>query len=136
MYSFGLALLWLGGGLFGLYVGWKRSAHWIECAALAEIEADERTENTDVDFEVRMNAVLQCFILRGFEVELDEDETLLTYRPNLLTIGFQRRSKSAFTLTWNICLYIVLMPFGSVAYSVGLGCMDNQAKRIEFMIKE
>jgi hypothetical protein len=136
MYGVGLALLWLGAFVWGVYVGWKRLADWIERAALAEIDADDRTANTDVDFDVRVNTVVQCFVLKEFEVELDEDETPLTERTAPLIIGFQRRSKSAFTLTWNICLYIVLMPFGSVAYSVGLGCMDNQAKRIEFMVEE
>lgn len=136
MYGVGLALLWLGAFVWGVYVGWKRLADWIERAALAEIDADDRTANTDVDFVVRVNTVVQCFVLKEFEVELDEDETPLTERTAPLIIGFQRRSKSAFTLTWNICLYIVLMPFGSVAYSVGLGCMDNQAKRIEFMVEE
>jgi hypothetical protein len=136
MYGVGLAALWLGGFVCGICVGWKRSAYWVERAALAEIEADDRTENTGIDFDVRVNTVIQCFTLKGFEVEHDEDETLLTNRSTPLTIGFQRRSKSALTLTWNICLYIVLMPFGSVAYSVGLGCMDNQAKLIEFMIEE
>ena len=138
MYGVGLALLWLGAFAWGGYVGWKRSADWIERAALAEIDADDRTANTDVDFDVRVNTVVQCFVLKGFEVEPDDDddEVPLSERPAPLTIGFQRRSKSAFTLTWNICLYIVLLPFGSVAYSVGLGCMDNQAKRIEFMVEE
>ena len=136
IYGVGVGAFWLSAFSLGIYLGYKRSADWVERAALAEINAEERTENFNVGFSVRIDTVIQAFVLKGFELELSEDETPLTERSTPLILTFQRRSKSVLMLTWNIYFYILLMPFGSVAYSVGLGCIDKQAKRIEFMIEE
>ena len=136
IYGVGIGAFWLSALALGIYLGYKRSADWVERAALAEISAEERSENFNIDLSVRIDTIIQAFVLKGFELELSEDKTPFTERSTPLILTFQRRSKSALMLTWNIYFYILLMPFGSVAYSVGLGCMDNQAKRIEFMIEE
>lgn len=131
-----LVLLWVVTFIAGILIGRKRSVMWVERAALAEIEADDRTENLSIDFDVRIKTVVQAYTSRGFEIEPDDDEFPHAERPAPVIITFQRASRSMSTATLDICLFIVLMPFGSLSYVMGLGCIDRQAKRIEFMVEE
>ena len=130
-----LAALCLMAFVLGIYVGRRRSVDWIERAALAEIEADDRTENSSVEFDVRIDTVTQCFETQGFELETDEDDLSPKQKPAPVILAFQRKSKTIGTTTLNICLFILLMPM-SLGYVIGLWFTDHRAKRIEFMVEE
>jgi hypothetical protein len=119
----------------GIIIGRRRSADWIERAALAEIEADDRTENASIEFDVRIDTVTQCFETQGFELEVDEDDLSPKEKPAPVILAFQRKSKTIGTMTLDICLFIVLMPM-SLGYVMGLWFTDHRAKRVEFMVEE
>ncbi|MBT3906292.1 MAG: hypothetical protein HOB79_21095 [Rhodospirillaceae bacterium] len=121
--------------VLGIFVGRRRSVDWVERAALAEIEAEDRTENSSIDFDVRIDTVVQSFESLGFELEIDEDGLSPKEKPAPVILVFQRKSKTIGIMTLNICLFIALMPM-SLCYVMGLGCIDRQAKRIEFMVEE
>jgi len=121
--------------VLGIFVGRRRSIDWVERAALAEIEAEDRTENTSIEFDVRIDTVVQSYETQGFKLEVDEDGLSPKEKPAPVILVFQRKSKTMGMATLDVCLFIALMPM-SLGYVMGLGCMDHQAKRIEFMVEE
>ena len=95
--------------VLGIFVGRRRSVDWVERAALAEIEAEDRTENSSIDFDVRIDTVVQSFESLGFELEIDEDGLSPKEKPAPVILVFQRKSKTIGIMTLNICLFILLV---------------------------